>query len=200
MYMFLLSELFWHVQQTKEKGRGVFAKLRIPKGTVIGDYLGKVTHIADYDPNLEKGLYLLSFTNDLFIYPDLSSPGVYLLNHSCRPNAWMYIYHGHTLFFALHDITPGEEITISYLLSPQDESCMGACAHICFCGSEFCRGTMHLSPSSYRLWQMHLAKEKRKTTMASYTVGAYLSKLSSYPLFIPTDPIYEIIMHDTEVV
>ncbi len=196
--MFLLSHAYWRVRQTKKKGRGVFAGRHISSGTVIGDYLGRVLSIADYDPDLEQGMYLMAFGDSMFIYPDMTEPGIYLINHSCRPNSWMYIYRGHTLFFALRDIFPGEEITISYLLSPQDESCMNECAHSCSCGSEFCHGSMHMSPASYRLWQAHCLGEKRKTRMAPYSVGAHLPKLSAYPSSIPTDPIYTIIMGNVE--
>lgn len=194
--MFLLPTRYWHIRPAKDKGLGVFVRERISAGTVIGDYLGKVISLREYDPHIEQGMYLMAFGRSAFIYPDLSKPGIHRINHSCRPNAWMYVYHGHTLFFALTDIAPGEEITISYLLSPKDEPCMYECDHICRCGSEHCRGTMHLSPKAYRMWQAHLNKEKRKTGMAPYALGANLPRLSSYPDFIPEDPIYESIICD----
>lgn len=194
--MFLLPKTSFIIRETKSKGRGVFAAENIPSGTVIGDYLGKVISIRDYDPQLERGMYLMAFGNAAFIYPDMSQPGIYLINHACRPNAWMYVYRGHTLFFALVDIASGDEITISYLLSPMDESCTGVCEHVCYCGSLYCRGTMHLSASAYKKWQAFLLREKRKTSMAPYAAGSYLSKLSSYPASIPTDPIYEAVMTD----
>jgi len=45
--MFLISDDYWQIQKTKEKGYGVFAKKEIKKGTIIGDYLGKVIKTAD---------------------------------------------------------------------------------------------------------------------------------------------------------
>lgn len=195
--MFLLPNTYWRVQKTKEKGRGIFAKKRILAGTVIGDYLGKIIPIVDYNPDDEKGMYLMAFTDESFIYPDMSKPGIYLLNHSCRPNCWMSVYCGHTLFFALFDIQAGEELTISYLLSPKDMSCAQSCDHVCRCKSTFCTGTMHLPLKAYTLWQAFLKKEKRKTSMAPYRIGASLPPLASYPLVIPSNPIYEAIYTST---
>lgn len=188
--MFLLPDVYWQICQTNEKGRGVFAKQYIFSGTVIGDYLGKVISLADYSLDLEQGMYLMAFGSTSFIYPDMSEPGIYLVNHSCRPNAWIYIYKGHTLFFALRDITPGEEITILYLLSPKDETC-DPCIHICKCGGKQCRGTMHLSQKAYRRWRKFIDEEKNTTKMAPYRIGAKLPKLLQYPKKIPNNPIYE---------
>jgi len=138
--MFLLGKDFWQIKKTNKKGNGVFAKKNILQGTVISDYLGKVIKMSEYDLDLDKdGLYLMYFSDRAGIYPDLTTPGPHLINHSCTPNCWMYIYRGHTLFFALRDIKPGEELTISYLLSPKDESCNN-CTHVCKCDSEFCTG------------------------------------------------------------
>lgn len=191
--MFLLSKDYWRIKYTKEKGRGVFAKKGIQTGTVVGDYLGKVIHIADYDPAIEKGMYLMYFTDQAFIYPDLTKPGIYLLNHSCIPNCWMHIYHGHTLFFTLRNIEVGEELTISYLLSPKDDTC-NPCEHMCKCGSVMCSGTMHLTQKKYVRWQHYLAEEKKTEKTSSYVIGSDLPRLSSYPKKIPINRIYAAIM------
>jgi len=151
--MFLIKDDFWQVKRTKEKGLGIFAKKGIEAGTIIGDYLGKVIETARYDFNNDKdGLYLMYYTDEASIYPNLKKPGIHLLNHSCAPNCWIYTYQYHTLFFALRNIKPTEELTISYLLSPKGKSC-NPCKHICKCNSKFCTGTMHLSKDKYKKWQ-----------------------------------------------
>jgi len=136
-------------------------------------------------------------TDQTSIYPDLTKPGPHLLNHSCSPNCWIYIYHGHTLFFTLRKIKPGEELTISYLLSPKDKTC-DPCTHDCKCGSKSCTGTMHLSKGKYRQWQKFQNKEKQKTKMVKFISGKNLPKLSSYPKTIPYNPIYTIILKQTK--
>ena len=191
--MFLIKDDYWEIKKTKEKGYGVFAKKKIRKGTIIGDYLGKVIKISEYDLDNDKnGLFLMYLTDLAAIYPSLKKPDIHLLNHSCTPNCWIYIYRGHTLFFALREIEPGEELTISYLLSPKDETC-NPCTHTCKCGSKFCTGTMHLSKDKYEIWQNLQDEEKKKTKTAKFTFGKNLPKLASYPKIIPNNPIYAII-------
>ncbi len=191
--MFLLKDDHWQIKKTQEKGFGVFAKKEIKAGTIIGDYLGKVIKTAEYDLDKDKkGLFLMYFTDQAAIYPNLKKPGIHLLNHSCTPNCWLYTYCGHTLFFALRKIFSGEELTISYLLSPKDENC-NPCTHTCKCKSKFCTGTMHLSKDKYERWQKFQNEEKKKTKKAKAVFGKNLPKLTSYPKIIPNNPIYAII-------
>lgn len=188
--MFLINKDCWEVKKTKEKGYGVFAKKKIKAGTLIGDYLGKVIETARYDLDKDKnGLYLMYLTDEASIYPNFKKPGTHLLNHSCAPNCWIYTYRGHTLFFALRDIGPREELTISYLLNPNDGAC-DPCPHVCRCESKYCMGTMHLPEDKFESWQKFQEKEKKKTKTAKFTFGKILPKLASYPKKIPANPIY----------
>lgn len=188
--MFLLTNDYWQIKKTKAKGLGVFAKKEIMAGTIIGDYLGKVIKTAEYDLDKDKeGLFLMYLTDQTSIYPNLKKPGIHLINHSCTPNCWIYTHKGHTLFFALRDINSGEELTISYLLSPKDETCKN-CPHTCKCSSKSCTGTMHLSKEKYEKWQKFQIGQKRKTKTTKAIIGKNLPKLRSYPKTIPIDPIY----------
>ena len=189
--MFLIKNEFWETKKTKEKGDGIFSKKIIKAGTIIGDYLGKVIKTAEYNLNNDKaGLYLMYFSDYASIYPDLLKPGVHLLNHSCEPNCWIYIHRGHTLFFALRNINVGEELTISYLLSPNEGDCV-ACTHICKCENKNCTGTMHLSKNKYQTWQSFLKKKRKNTRRTSFTIGNNLKPLKHYPEINTTDPVYE---------
>lgn len=192
--MFLISEDFWEIRKTEHKGSGVFTKKCINKGTVIGDYLGKVIKISEYDLNQDKnGLFLMFVSDEFAIYPDLKKSGIHLVNHSCSPNCWIYTYHGHTLFFAIKEIKVGEEITISYLLSPKSKYC-NPCLHDCKCDSKFCTGTMHLSEEKYRMWQKFQSKqEKKEFKKIKFVFGKNLPKLKAYPKMIPVNPIYSVI-------
>ncbi len=179
--MFLIKNDFWQIKATKEKGFGIFCKKEIKAGTIIGDYLGKVIRTAQYDLEKDnKGLYLMYLTDQASIYPNLKKPGIHLLNHSCTPNCWIYTFRGHTLFFALRKIKPGEELTISYLLSPKDETCKD-CPHACKCESRLCTGTMHLSKLKYEKWQNFQNEQKKKTKTSKVVFGKNLPKLSTYP-------------------
>lgn len=190
--MFLIKKDYWQVKETKEKGYGVFAKKEIKAGTIIGDYLGRVIETAQYDLDNDKnGLYLMYLTDQASIYPNLKEPGPHLLNHSCTPNCWIYTYKGHTLFFALRKIKPGEELTISYLLSPNSGNCK-PCMHSCRCESKSCTGTMHLPEDKYERWQKFQNEEKKKTKNVKVVFGKNLPRLASYPEIIPSHPIYTI--------
>ncbi len=188
--MFLISNDFWEIRGAGHKGNGVFTKKKISAGTVIGDYLGTVINIAEYDlENDKKGLYMMSYADQAGIYPDFTKPGLHLINHSCEPNCWMYTYHAHTLFFALREIKAHEELTISYLLSPKDEMC-NPCTHDCRCESAQCTGTMHLPKDKYDLWQKFQNSQMKKTKTAPFVFGEDLPKLDSYPTSIPVKSIY----------
>ena len=188
--MFLISDDYLETRDIKEKGKGVFAKKNISQGVVIGDYIGTVIKTAEENVREEDiGLYLMYYHNQASIYPNLSKNGIHLLNHSCTPNCWMYTYKGHTLFFALRQIFEGEELTISYLLSPKDEYCR-PCTHVCKCGSTVCSGTMHLLDARYKKWAEFHNMEEKKTKKSRIKYGKILPTLTSYPKNIHDNPIY----------
>lgn len=188
--MFLIPDDFWNIRHTKDKGRGVFARKIIPAGTIIGDYIGTVIRTSMFDVERDaQALYLMYRTDETSIYPDLTVSGIHLINHSCQPNCWMYMYRGHTLFFALRDISVGEELTISYLLSPKDDTC-APCTHECKCKSFVCTGTMHLSPEKYEAWQKFQRTETKRSDVIRASIGTILPKLTAYPDIDIHHPIY----------
>jgi SET domain-containing protein len=188
--MFLIDKSFWEVRNTKKKGKGVFALKPISKGIVIGDYAGKLVHIKNIDFEKEKkNLYLMRYVGEIGIYPNLKKPGVHLINHSCSPNCFLYKYKDRTLIFALRNIQKGEEITIHYLLPPKI-SCK-KCTHVCFCGSNNCSGSMHLSEKKYKIWQGFQKKQKSNINK-KIIKQCLLELLSNYPKSIPNNYIAKI--------
>lgn len=188
--MFILPESSWEIKEVEGMGKGVFAKRDIPAGTVIGDYIGKILRPEEEnDVDNEGHFYLMYYHDRASVYPDLKKPGIHLLNHSCAPNCWMYTYKGHTLFFAIRQIFKGEELTVSYLLSPLDKTCE-PCTHLCHCKSPLCFQTMHLSPKRYDEWDAFHDKEAAKTKRERVTFGKTLSVLKEYPKNIPDNAMY----------
>ncbi len=179
--MIFLPKSYWQVKSTKNKGRGIFAKNKINKGTVIGDYTGRVVRTQDVDLNTEKeNMYLMYYHDQASIYPDLTIPELHLVNHSCSPNCWVYSFHGHTLFFAIRDIKNGEELTIDYLLAPKSEFC-NPCTHSCQCGSPNCRRTFHLDKDRFEKWRSFQNKHFGDDKKARIRYGKNLKPLSKYP-------------------
>ncbi len=187
--MILLDPSSWEIRETRQKGRGIFATKTIAPGIVFGDYIGKVIRTAVEDTTEKDGLYLLYYHDYASIYPvALTATGMHLVNHSCTPNCWITTYKGHTLFFTLRKIFAGEELTISYLLPPQD-TC-DPCAHRCICESLFCRGTMHLSKERFKKWRLFNEAEGKRTKRARISYGKSLAKLKDYPNQIPDADVY----------
>src|SRR5581483_9972728 len=191
--MFLIPKDYWKVKKTKKKGLGVFATKDIEAGTVIGDYLGKIIH-PDKEDDYEKkhGFYSMYYHTKASIFPNPKSLGIHLINHSCAPNSWMYTYKGHTLYFSIRKIFKGEEITISYLLGPQDTDC-APCTDICKCGSFNCSQTMHMPKKKYEAWISHDEKVDKKTKREKVSLNTKLSPLPDYPKHIQDEKIFTLI-------
>lgn len=190
--MILLPQKSWGVKPTKTKGLGLFTKRVIKPGTIIGDYLGKVLRNRELDINIDPAnFYLMYYHNNASIFPDLEIHGIHNINHSCTPNIALFIFQGHTLFFALRHIFPGEELTVSYMLSPQDEHC-NPCPHICNCGSKVCKENMHLSKESYDLWQEFQKEMAKKDKRKRISYNSSLSKLTNYPKIISDNQVYSL--------
>lgn len=191
--MFLLPKNSWEIRTTPKKGRGVFATKDIGPGVIIGDYLGRVIHPKE-EENYEKkhGFYSMYYHDNASIFPDPKKPGIHIINHSCAPNCWMYTYKGHTLYFSIRKIFKGEELTISYLLSPQEEDC-NPCTDECRCESFNCTKTMHMPEKKYNKWVEHDNKRSEKTKAQRIKRDTDLPLLPDYPKSIPDNSIYTLL-------
>ncbi len=189
--MILLHNKYWKVKRIQTKGRGIFAEKSILRGKVIGDYLGTVLHPKDVSVD-EENFYLMYYHDYAVVSPNIESVGIHLLNHSCTPNVFLYIYKGHTLAFALRNIQSGEELTTSYQLAPRDKFCE-PCRHICVCGSQSCRGTMHLEKDIYESWRGLTEKQAKETKKERIRYGKDLPKLQDYPEMVPNEYIVEVL-------
>lgn len=200
--MIFLPNDSWEIKPTSKKGRGLFAKQNILPGSVIGDYLGVVLDPLTSDlKEKDQGLYLMYYHDKALIYPpDLSSPGVHLINHSCMPNSALFTFHGHSLFFTLRHIYPGEEITISYQLAPEG-SCK-PCTHQCFCNTLFCTGSMHLTNERFKTWNTFSELQSKQTRRAAISYGKVLPLLKQYPGGILDNPAYSLYgsLQETEMI
>ncbi len=118
------------VQETANKGRGVFALRDFAKGEFIfrRRYGGVVANSEIERLSEEDQRHLCELNWEISAV--LLSPGCYL-NHSCDPNA---MRQG-VKVFAWKDIRQSEEITIDYRLNAFDGGCWK-----CGCGSQNCPG------------------------------------------------------------
>jgi hypothetical protein len=192
--MILLEKDFYSVKGTKKKGRGVFARKEIPAGTLIGDYTGKIIKDEEIDA-LEKkydnACYAMDYNNNgTSIFPlDIKAVGIHLLNHSCAPNCDTYFYYGHTLFFTLRKIWPGEELTIDYSFDPDVKEGL---LHACFCGSHNCRGTMYASDNCLKDYGAFCREQTKGQKFKIQPAGTILEKLDKYPKDIKDFPNFNL--------
>jgi len=103
------------VRRVSKKGRGVFARRRIPKGTVIERVPLIVVPIGEVFGQAQRSKladYVFKWTRDTVVIA-LGYGSLY--NHSYQPNARFYD-EGHLtqVFTAIRDIQAGEEITVNY--------------------------------------------------------------------------------------
>lgn len=103
------------VRQVRGKGRGVFARAPIPKGTVIERVpviVVPLKEIYNRAPRSTLADYVFKWERDTVMIA-LGYGSLY--NHSYRPNAEFYDEGQLTqVFAAIRDIRRGEEITVNY--------------------------------------------------------------------------------------
>jgi SET domain-containing protein len=121
-------------------GQGCFTTVTVNKRKKIGEYAGELLegrrHIWRLvNKQAERGIIkVIWIGEDLAIDAEVGGNETAYINHSCEPNAFMRAAPvNRVLFFALRDISAGEEITIDYR---DDEH---PSAGDCRCGSTRCR-------------------------------------------------------------
>jgi SET domain-containing protein len=120
-------------------GRGCFATVYFPKGRKIAEFTGEKIFRREAARRLRgrRKLRICGLDSYWSIDGNVGGNGTQYINHSCEPNCYTRIIHGHIIFFALRDIQPGEEITLDYEISyhSNDKKCR--------CQSPSCRGQIN---------------------------------------------------------
>jgi uncharacterized protein len=126
------------VKKSPINGKGCFATLRFKRGKKIADYTGELITNAEANRRAKRRLLRICAIDSRWsLDGSLGGNGTHYINHSCEPNSFMKILYGHIQFYALRDISPGEEITIDY------ESTLHSDRKRCYCGAKTCRGTIN---------------------------------------------------------
>jgi hypothetical protein len=127
------------------EGRGVFARRHFTAGEVITPYAPRQSRLPLHAPEAEAAstskLTLVS-EGSWVIVPDTRTPGGWLCNHSCHPNAAIYS-DGEGRVECLRAIRPGEEVTIFYGWVTLNEPTRDPCR----CGATGCRGYINFDLS-----------------------------------------------------
>ncbi len=127
------------IRKSPIDGKGCFATAFFPKGRKIAEYTGELISRREVARRIRtRRKHRICALNYYWsIDGSRGGNGTHYINHSCRPNSYMRITSGHLLFFALHDISPGEEITCDYISTHHPDD------YPCRCRAAGCRGTIN---------------------------------------------------------
>jgi SET domain-containing protein len=125
------------VGKSKINGRGCFAADRLPARRKIGELQGERIPNREAARRVANGgkVHICQLDDRWSIDASRGGNATAYINHSCEPNCFSRVVHGHMLFFALRDIAPGEELTLDYTPSQHP-------GRRCTCGAAKCRGVM----------------------------------------------------------
>lgn len=158
------------VRHSKIHGKGVFAARRIPKGTIIIEYLGdRITHAEadarydDHDPS-DNHTFLFIVDKHTVIDAGVGGNAARFINHSCDGNCESAIRDRRVFIEATREIAKGEELGYDYEIGREKSDPPNVDEiFACRCGSPKCRGTMLWPPVDPRKKK----KAKRKTRAAA---------------------------------
>jgi SET domain-containing protein len=130
------------IQKSPIDGRGCFATQFFPKGKKVAEYAGEMISEREVERRVRarRKHRICAIDEDHHLDGARGGNGTHYINHSCQPNCYMRITHGHLLFMALRDIRPGEEITCDYISTHHPDT------YRCRCKAEGCRGTINKKP------------------------------------------------------
>lgn len=140
----------YEVRSSAIHGRGVFAKKKIRKGTVIIEYKGKrstwddAMARPDSDPNDSRHTFLFELNDGNVIDARVRGNASRFINHSCDPNCKTFEDEDGRVFIeARRKIRRGEELCYDYRLQYDGRLTKRERArYVCKCGAESCRGTL----------------------------------------------------------
>ncbi len=127
------------IKDSPINGKGCFATVFFPRRKKIADYAGEriTEEEAERRASRRRILRICAINDQWSLDGSRGGNGTHYINHSCEPNCFMKILHGHIQFYALRDILPGEEITLDY------ETTLHSDRKKCTCGAPACRGTIN---------------------------------------------------------
>ena len=116
-------------------GLGCFAVVQLPKASTIAEYSGeRISHVEAMSRMIgTNGKHISQLNADQYIDGNIGGNETQYINHSCEPNADVVIADDSIMLFALREIVAGEEVTVDYLNSfDQDHT-------LCRCRTASCR-------------------------------------------------------------
>jgi SET domain-containing protein len=118
-------------------GKGCYAAVRFGPRRKVGELTGEKISNREAARRVAQGgkVHICQLDDRWSVDASRSANPTTYINHSCAPNCFSRITHGHMLFFALREIRAGEELTLDYTPSQHP-------GRRCTCGAATCRGVM----------------------------------------------------------
>jgi SET domain-containing protein len=119
---------------------GVFALEPIPAWRKVIEYTGERIGRAETKRRAadSRQIYLFELNSYWCVDGSAGGSGAEFINHSCEPNLFSKVVHGHILYVSRRTIAPGEELTVDYRFRKDAQKVP------CRCGTARCRGTINL--------------------------------------------------------
>lgn len=137
------------VRNSPLHGKGAFALQSIPKGTVLGEYVGERITDDEADvryPDDADGphhTFLFALEDGGCIDAAVGGNSMRFLNHSCDPNCEAIEEEGRIFLQTIRKVKPGEELVYDYnFVLDVPHSVAEKKKYPCRCGSKNCRGTI----------------------------------------------------------
>ena len=123
------------IEKSPLHGLGCFATVRFLKGNRIAEYAGEKISRKEAMRRMKRanGKRISELEAEWYIDGSLGGNQTQYINHSCDPNADAFVIGGSLFIFALREIAPGEEITVDYLNSFEEDQ------SVCQCRTASCR-------------------------------------------------------------
>jgi SET domain-containing protein len=131
------------IRESRIHRLGVYALEAIPAGRKVIEYTGERIGRRETKKRGQGSItYLFTLDDYWTLDGAFGGSGAEIINHSCDPNLYTWIFKGHILYMSRRPIRRGEELTVDYRFSHKVERVP------CKCGSGKCRGTINLPPGT----------------------------------------------------
>ncbi len=138
-------------------GLGGFAKIDIPKGTRLLEYLGKRIDKQESARRCEQNnVYIFALNEHEDLDGDVDWNPARFLNHSCCPNCEAELKEARIWLVATRDIRAGEEVTFNYGFDLENYR-----DYPCLCGSPNCVGFIVAEGFFDHVRNQHYGSESR---------------------------------------
>lgn len=126
------------VHPSRIDGQGAFAAEAIPARRKIGEIRGEAISVREARRRAkgQARIMIVELSERRAIDASQSSDPLRFTNHSCQPNAVLRIRQGRVEFYAMREVSVGEEITVNYGETHHDGKLR------CRCGAEGCVGAL----------------------------------------------------------